>query len=75
MQINLHVPEISSTFAPKIENTMYKDPTCYIADIENLTGVSTRTAQRIMRKVREYYGITGRVKPTINQVKEFLVQI
>ena len=54
---------------------MYKDPTCYIADIENLTGVSTRTAQRIMRKVREHYGITGRVKPTINQVKEFLVQI
>ena len=54
---------------------MYRDPSCYIADIENLTGVSNRTAQRIMAKIRKYYGITGRIKPTIQQVKEYLVQV
>ena len=54
---------------------MYRDPSCYIADIELMTGKSNRTAQRIMAKVRKYYGLTGRIKPTIAQVQAYLSKI
>lgn len=53
----------------------YKDATCYIADIEDMTEKSYRTARRIMAKVRKHYGITGRAKPTIQQVQAYLVAI
>lgn len=52
---------------------MYRDPTCYVADIEQLTGVSYRTAQRIMSKIRKHYGLGKREKPTIDMAKSFLV--
>ena len=51
---------------------MYRDPTCYIADIEEMTGKANRTARRIMKKARLHYGYTGREKLTIQQVKDFL---
>lgn len=54
---------------------MYRDPSCYIADIEVMAGVSYRTAQRILSKVRKYYGITGRKKPTIQQVQTYMLEI
>ena len=53
----------------------YKDAACYIADIEDMTERSYRTAQRIMAKVRKHYGIKGRSKPTIQQVQDYLVAI
>ena len=53
----------------------YKDATCYIVDIEEMTEKSYRTARRIMAKVRKHYGIVGREKPTIQQVQEYLVKV
>jgi len=52
---------------------MYRDPTCYVADIEQMTGVSYRTARRIMVKIRKHYGLGKREKPTIEMAKSFLV--
>lgn len=53
----------------------YRDPNCYIADIEEMIGKSNRTAQRVMAKIRKYYGITGRTKPTLDQVQAYLRKV
>lgn len=52
---------------------MYRDPTCYVSDIEAMTGKSYTTAQRIMVKIRKHFGLGKREKPTIQQAKEFLL--
>lgn len=57
----------------KLSCIMYRDPTCYVADIEQMTGASYRTAQRIMSKIRKHYGLGKREKPTIDMAKSFLV--
>lgn len=54
---------------------MYKSPYCYIADIETMTGKANRTAQRYMSEIRKHYGIQGRKKPTIEQVRAWLEEI
>ena len=48
-----------------------RTPDAYISDIEAITGMSYRTARRIMAKIRERYQITGRKHPTMEQVREF----
>lgn len=58
---------------PKFLITMYRTPEAYIADVELLTGKSYRTAQRIMVKIKKALGITGRKRPTIEQVKTYLM--
>jgi len=55
--------------------TRYRDPFAYISDIEVMTGKSFRTAQRIMAKIKEHYGIPSRKRPTLEQVKEYLVRV
>ena len=64
----------SSTFAPNFE-AMYRDPTCYVSDIEAFTGKSYRTARRIYKKARKFYGVGMRTKLTIQQVQSYLVII
>lgn len=54
---------------------MYRDPNCYLWDLEKMIGKSNSTAKRVMKRIRTYYGLTGRQRPTIQQVKEYLVQI
>ena len=54
---------------------MYRDPSCYIADIEIMTGKSYRTARRIAAKARKFFGITGRRRLTIQQMQEYLIKI
>ena len=54
---------------------MYRDPMCYIADVEDMTNSSYRTARRIMAKAKAYYGVSARTKITIQQMKAFLVEI
>ena len=58
-----------------LKNTtmLYRDPTCYISDLENLTGKSYRTAQRIMGRIRSYYRLSKFERPTIEQVKAYLI--
>lgn len=53
---------------------MYRTPFAYIADIEVLTGASYRTAQRIMEQIRKHYNLAKRQKPTMDQVKSFLIE-
>lgn len=60
---------------PKNENAMYRDSAVYVADIEAMTGKSYRTCQRILKKIREHYHMTARQKPTMEQVKQYLIQI
>lgn len=52
---------------------MYRTPFAYIADIEILTGKSNRQAQRYMAEIKKHYGITGRKRPTMQQVKDYLI--
>ena len=54
---------------------MYRDPSCYIADIEVMTGKSNRTAQRIMKKIRAFYGLGKFERPTMEQAKNFLIRV
>lgn len=54
---------------------MYRDPTCYVSDLEEMIGKSYKTAQRLMVKIRKYYGMGKREKPTMDQVREFLEQV
>ena len=54
---------------------MYRTPEAYIADVEILTGKSYATARRIMRKVRKYYDLSARQRPTLEQVKAYLIRI
>ena len=54
---------------------MYRDPMCYIADVEDMTNSSYRTARRIMAKAKAYYGVSARTKITIQQMKAYLVEI
>ena len=58
-----------------LKNTamLYRDPTCYISDLENLTGKSYRTAQRIMGRIRSYYRLSKFERPTIEQAKAYLI--
>ena len=53
---------------------MYRDPTCYVADIEQLTGKSYMTARRIMWRIRKHYGLGKHERPTIEQAKAYLVR-
>ena len=50
----------------------YRNPNAYVVDVEVLANVSRRTATRIMQKIRQHYGITGKKHPTMVQVREFL---
>ena len=50
---------------------MERTPEAYVSDIEQMTGMSYRTAQRIMKRVRDRFGIAGRKHPTIEQVREY----
>lgn len=52
---------------------MYRVPEAYIADLEIMTGKSYRTCQRMMRRIKQYYGIPSRKRPTIEQVKAYLI--
>lgn len=54
---------------------MYRDPTCYIADIEVMTGKSYSTAKRIMAKIRKHFGLGKFERPTLDQAKQFLVNV
>ena len=54
---------------------MYRDPSCYVWDIVKLTGKSERTAQRILKKIKQHYGLAVRQKPTLQQAKAYLVEI
>lgn len=54
---------------------MLRTPECYVADIELLTGKSYRTAQRVLAKVRKYFGLSSRQRPTFEQVEQYLVHI
>ena len=53
---------------------MYRTPFACIADIEVLTGASYRTAQRLMLAIRKHYNLSKRQKPTMDQVKSFLIE-
>ena len=53
---------------------IYRDPTCYVADIEQMTGKSYMTARRIMMRIRKHYGLSKRERPTIDQAKAYLVR-
>lgn len=74
MLFYLHISKKSSNFAAEKFNTMYRTPEAYIADVEYLTGKSNRTAQRIMQKIKKAFGIKGRKRPTIEQVKTYLTK-
>ena len=54
---------------------MYRTPEAYIADVEILTGKSYRTARRIMETIRKHYNLSARQRPTLEQVKAYLIQI
>ena len=58
---------ISKTAAMK-----YRDPHVYLYDLEEMTGKSRRTAQRIMVRVREKFGLGRFERPTLQQVKAYL---
>lgn len=51
---------------------MYRDPTCYISDLEEMIGKSYSTAKRKMVKIRKYYGMKNRERPTLEQVRAYL---
>ena len=72
----LYSSDKSSTFAPNFKKTptMYRDPTCYVSDLEEMIGKSYTTAKRLMAKIRKHYHMSNREKPTIQQVKEYLEQ-
>ena len=53
----------------------YREPGAYIADIEVMTNKSYGTCKRIMQRIRLFYGLSGRERPTIEQVKKYLVEI
>lgn len=53
----------------------YRSPEAYISDIEVLCNKSNRTARRIMATIRKHYGLDPRKRPTIDQVKAYLVKI
>ena len=53
----------------------YREPEATIADVEILVSVSYRTARRIMDKIRKAYGIPKYHRPTIEQVKAYLIKI
>lgn len=75
MKIRFCMSNKCSTFAPEIKSAMYRDPSVYVADIEVMTGKSYRTCQRILKKIREYYHLSKRQKPTIEQAKQYLTEI
>lgn len=56
------------------DTKIYREPDAFISDIEVMTGKSFRTAQRIMARIKKHYGIPPRKRPTLQQVKEYLVQ-
>lgn len=51
----------------------YRLPEAFVSDIEVMTGASYRTAQRIMAKIKQHYSIPPRKRPTLEQVKTYLV--
>lgn len=55
-------------------NTNYRTPEAYVSDIEVMLDVSYMTARRIYAKIRNHYGIPNRKRPTIEQVKQYLIQ-
>lgn len=57
------------------KNAMYRDPICYISDVEVMTGKSNTTAKRIYARARKYFGIGARERITIQQMQEYLVKI
>lgn len=54
---------------------MYRDPTCYVSDLEAMIGKSYATAQRLMVKIRKHYGMSKREKPTMDQARAYLERI
>lgn len=54
---------------------MYRDPTCYVADVEAMIGASYRTAQRVIAKARKHYGLRSREKMTLEQMRLYLEKI
>ena len=50
---------------------MERTPEAYVSDIEQMTGMSYRTARRILGRIRKRYGIAGRKHPTMEQVREY----
>lgn len=56
----------------KNSKIMWRDPTCYVSDIEAMTGKSYRTAQRIMAKIRNHFQLKRFERPTIDQVEIYL---
>ena len=52
----------------------YRDPHVYLYDLEEMTGKSRRTVQRIMVKIRERFGLGRYEKPTLAQVKMYFEQ-
>ena len=59
----------------QILKNMYVNAACYIADVEVMTGVSYGTARRIMSRIRKYYGLSGRERPTVEMVQTYLRKI
>ena len=57
-----------------MEHERYRTPEAYISDIEVMTGKSYMSARRIMAKIKKHFGLTPYQRPTIQQVKEYLVK-
>ena len=53
----------------------YREPGAYIADIEVMTNKSYRTCRRIMQRIRIFYDLKPYERPTIEQVKNYLIEI
>ena len=49
----------------------YRDPHVYLYDLEEMTGKSRRTVQRMMVDIRKQFGLGRYQKPTIAQVRVY----
>lgn len=55
------------------EKMQYRTPEAYVSDIEAMLNVSYMTARRIYSKIRQHYGIKVRQRPTMEQVRNYLI--
>ena len=63
-------PKINAAMSYKIQ---YRTPEAYVSDVEAMLNVSYMTARRIYSKIRQHYGIAVRHRPTMEQVKQYLI--
>ena len=53
---------------------MYRTPEAHVSDIAALLDVSYRTARRVYAKIRKHFGLANKQRPTMEQVKAYLVK-